>query len=118
MKNRTVIILLSVLAVALYTVAVINFCTGNVLSGFSDVLMASSDALMAFSLYRVGQLGRMADNTRKSFIRLLEMFNKGIPATLTIMGGNGTITLGQDEDGDENGNPDDNTQGDDTDKAE
>jgi hypothetical protein len=116
MKNRTVIILLSVLAVAMYTVAVINFCTGNVLSGFSDVLMASSDALMAFSLYRVGQLGRMADNTRKSFIRLLEMFNKGIPATLTIMDGKGTITIGQDED--ENGNPDDNTQGDDTDKAE
>ena len=30
MKNKTVIILLSVLAVAMYTVAVINFCLGNV----------------------------------------------------------------------------------------
>ena len=29
MKNKTVIILLSVLAVAMYTVAVINFCTGG-----------------------------------------------------------------------------------------
>ena len=40
MKNKTVIILLSVLAVALYTVAVINFCLGDVLSGIADVLMA------------------------------------------------------------------------------
>ena len=29
MKNKTVIIILSVLAVAMYTVAAINFCTGN-----------------------------------------------------------------------------------------
>ena len=40
MKNNTVIILLSVLAVALYTVAVINLCLGDVLSGIVDVLMA------------------------------------------------------------------------------
>ena len=100
MKNKTVIILLSVLAVALYTVAVINFCTGNVLSGIADVLMASTDALMAYSLYRVGQLGRMADTTRKAVIGLLEMLNKGVPATLTLKDGKGTITLGHDDDGD------------------
>lgn len=41
MKNKTVIILLSVLAVMLYTVGVINFCTGDVLSVISNVLMAS-----------------------------------------------------------------------------
>ena len=101
MKNKTVIILLSVLAVALYTVAVINFCTGKVLSGIGDVLMASTDALMAYSLYRVGQLGRMADTTRKAVIGLLEMFNKGVPSTLTVKDGKGTITLGHDEDEDE-----------------
>ena len=100
MKNKTVIILLSVLAVALYTVAVINFCLGNVLSGIADVLMASSDALMAYTLYRVGQLGRMADTTRKAVIGLLELLNKGVPATLTIKDGKGTITLGHDEDED------------------
>ena len=55
MKNKTVIILLSVLAVAMYTVAVINFCTGDVLGGIGDVLIACSDALMAYALYRVGQ---------------------------------------------------------------
>ena len=65
MKNKTVIILLSVLAVALYTAAVINFCLGNVLGGIADVLMASTDALMAYAVYRVGQMGRMADKTGK-----------------------------------------------------
>ena len=100
MKNKTVIILLSVLAVALYTVAVINFCLGNVLSGIADVLMASSDALMAYTLYRVGQLGRMADTTRKAVIGLLEQLTNGVPATLTIKDGKGTITLGHGEDED------------------
>ena len=100
MKNKTVIILLSVLAVAMYTVAVINFCLGDVLGGIADVLMACSDALMAFSLHRVGQLGRMAYTTRKAVIGLLELLTKGVPATLTIKDGKGTITLGHDEDGD------------------
>ena len=100
MKNKTVIILLSVLAVALYTTAVINFCLGNVLSGIGDVLMASFGALMAYTLYRVGQLGRMADKTRKTLIGLLEQLAKGVPATLTLKDGKGTITLGHDDDGD------------------
>ena len=100
MKNKTVIILLSVLAVMMYTVAVINFILGNVLSGISDVLMASSDALMAYALYRVGQLGRMADRTRKAVIGLLELLTKGVPATLTVKDGKGTITLGHGEDED------------------
>ena len=100
MKNKTVIILLSVLAVAMYTVAVINFCTGNVLGGISDVMMASGDALLADALYRMGQVERMADGTRKVVIELLERFAKGVPATLTIKDGKGTITLGHDEDED------------------
>ena len=100
MKNKTVIILLSVLAVAMWTAAVINFCTGDVLFGIVDVLMASTDALMAYALYRVGQLGRMADRTRKAVIGLLEQLTKGVPATLTIKDGKGTITIGHDEDED------------------
>ena len=99
MKNKTVIILLSVLAVALYTTAVINFCLGNVLGGISDVLMASSDALMAYTLYRVGQLGCLADLTRKVVVGLLEQLTEGVPATLTLKDGKGTITLGHDDDG-------------------
>ena len=100
MKNKTVIILLSVLAVAMYTVAVINFCLGNVLGGIGDVLMASTDALMAYALYRVGQLGRLADMTGKAVVGLLEQLTKGVPATLTVKDGKGTITLGHGEDGD------------------
>jgi len=100
MKNRTVIILLSVLTVAMYTVAVINFCLGDVLCGIGDVLMASTDALMAYALYRVGQLGRLADMTGKAVIGLLEQLTKGVPATLTVKDGKGTITLGHGEDGD------------------
>lgn len=100
MKNKTVIILLSVLAVALYTVAVINFCLGNVLGGIGDVLVASFGALMAYTLYRVGQLGRLADMTGKAVIGLLELLTKGVPATLTVKDGKGTITLGHGEDGD------------------
>jgi hypothetical protein len=100
MKNKTIIIILSVLAVAMYTVAVINFCMGDVLGGIADVLMASSDALMAYALYRVGQLGRLADMTGKAVIGLLEQLTKGVPATLTVKDGKGTITLGHGEDGD------------------
>ena len=100
MKNKTVILILSVLAVAMYTTAVINFCMGNVLGGIGDVLMASSDALMAYAVYRVGQLGRLADATRKAVIALLEQLTNGVPATLTIKDGKGTITLGHGDDGD------------------
>ena len=100
MKNKTVILILSILAVAMYTTAVINFCTGDVLDGITGVLMASFGALMAYTLYRVGQLGRMADTTRKAVIALLEQLTKGVPATLTLKDGKGTITLGHDDDGD------------------
>ena len=100
MKNKTVILILSVLAVLIYTTAVINFCLGNVLGGIADVLMASSDALIAYALYRVGQLGRLADATGKAVIALLEQLTNGVPATLTLKDGKGTITLGHDDDGD------------------
>ena len=56
MKNRTIIILLSVFAVAMYMAAVINFCMGDVLDGICGVLIASSDALMAYAAYRLGQV--------------------------------------------------------------
>ena len=100
MKNRTVIIILSVFAVAMYTAAVINFCLGDVLDGICGVLMASSDALIALSVYRLGQVGRLAYRTGKTVIGLMEMLSKGVPATLTVKDGKGTITLGHGEDGD------------------
>ena len=45
-------------------------------------------------------MGRLADRTRKAVIGLLEQLTKGVPATLTIKDGKGTITLGHDEDED------------------
>ena len=105
MKNKTVIILLSVLAVMMYTVAVINFSLCYVLSGISDVLMACALVLMAYSLYRVGQLGCMADTTRKALIDILEQFTKGVPATLTLKDGKGTLTIGHGDDEDNGETP-------------
>ena len=98
MKNKTVIILLSVLAVAMYTVAVINFCMGNVLSGISDVLMACALVLMAYAVYRVGLMSKGLKAVCKALIGMLEQLTKGVTATLTIKDGKGTITLGHDGD--------------------
>jgi hypothetical protein len=100
MKNKTIIIILSVLAVAMYTVAVINFCMGNVLSGIACVLMASSDALIVYSFYRFGAVGRLASTTAKYLAELLMKLDKGVSATLDIKDGKGTLTLGLDEDED------------------
>jgi hypothetical protein len=101
MKNKTIIIILSVLAVLMYTVAVINFCLGDVLNGIADVLMASSDTLIAYSFYRFGAVGRLASTTAKYFAELLMKLDKGVSATLDIKDGKGTLTLGLDEDEDD-----------------
>ena len=98
MKNKTIIILLSVLAVLMYTVAVINFCLGEVLNGIACVLMATSDALIAYSFYNFGKVGRLASTTAKYLAELLMKLDKGVPATLTVKDGKGTLTLGLDED--------------------
>ncbi len=100
MKNKTIIILLSVLAVMMYTVAVINFCLGEVLNGIACVLMATSDALIAYALYRFGAVGRLSSTTAKYLAELLIKLDKGVPATLTVKDGKGTLTLGLDEDED------------------
>ena len=106
MKNNTVIFLLLVLSVALYTVAVIDLCLGDVLSGIVDVLMATFCSLMVYILYRVGQLGRMACNTRKALIGLVKLLMKGVPATLTVKDGKGTLILGDKEEEDEEASKD------------
>jgi len=103
MKNKTIIILLSVLAVAMYTTTVINFCLGDVLDGICGVLMATSDALIAYSFYNFGKVGRLASTTAKYLAELLMKLDKGVPATLTVKDGKGTLTLGHDEDEDEDG---------------
>lgn len=100
MKNNTVIFLLLVLAVALYTVAVIDLCLGDVLSCIVGVLMAIFCSLMVYPLHRLGQLARMADNTRKALISIVENLTNGVPATLTVKDGKGTLIIGDKEDED------------------
>jgi hypothetical protein len=116
MKNKTVIILLSVLAVLLYTVAVINFSIGDVLSGIGEVFMASTNALMAYSLYHLGQVAHLTSITAKNLAEFVETLSEGVHAILTIKGNKGTLELNPDDDPDDD--PDDNTQGDDADRAE
>lgn len=98
MKNKTVIILLSVLAVLLYTVAVINFCLGDVFRGISNVFVACVSVLMAYSLVMMGRVGHLSSITAKALGEFMEMLSKGVPATLTIKGNKGTIELNPDED--------------------
>ena len=74
MKNNTVIILISVLAVALYTVAVIDLCLGDVLSGIVDVIKATFCSLMVYTLHRFGQLGRMAEQKMQERQRIGQRF--------------------------------------------
>lgn len=93
------IILLSVLAVAMYTVAVINFCLGNVLGGISNVLTACALVLMAFSLVMMGRVGHLTSITARALGEFMEKLSKGMPATLTVNGNKGTLELNPDDDG-------------------
>ena len=54
-----------------FTVAVINFCLGNVLGGIGD-------ALMAYALYYSGQVGRMAYRTRKALCKKLNQKRQAV----------------------------------------
>ena len=115
MKNKTVIILLSVLAVLIYTVAVINFCQGDVLGGIGNVLVACANALMAYVLVMMGRVGHLSSITARNLAEFIKTLSKGVPVTLTIKGNKGKLALNPD-DGDDD--PDDNTQGGDADRAE
>jgi len=101
MKNKTVIILLSVLAVLLYTVAVINFCLGDVFRGISNVFVACVSVLMAYSLVMMGRVGHLSSITANALGEFMWMLSKGVPATLTIKGNKGTLELNPDDDEDE-----------------
>lgn len=112
MKNKTVIILLSVFAVMLYTVVVINFCMGDVLSGISNVLMASSLVLL-------GKVGQFTASTANALAEVVEMLSKGVPAKITVMDGKETFAFDLDEDDDDDDDADeDDGEADNTDDNE
>lgn len=100
--SKIVMTLLVVMAAAMWTVGVINFMQGDVLGGLSDVLMAVSDALMAWVLWRQMKTERIVMLTAKQFVELLETLHKGVPATLTVgKDGKAVVTVdSEEEDGD------------------
>lgn len=119
MKNKTLILILSVLAVALYTVAVINFSTGDVLSGISNVLMASSDALMVYSLVMLGRVAELTITTANALAEVVEMLSNGVPAKITVKDGKSTLALDPDDDDDDDDDADeDDGEADNTDDNE
>jgi hypothetical protein len=85
MKEKIISTALVIMAVAMYTTAVINFMQGDVLKGVSDVLMACSDVIIAWVLMRQRFYAKALQVIGKSHFDLMEALKKGVPAKLTIV---------------------------------
>ena len=72
--NKILTIVFAVLAIALYTMAVINFTQGDVLDGISNVLFAVTDTLLAYVMTRIERqreaLARITDLLINAFKKL------------------------------------------------
>ena len=80
--NATVLV---IMAVAMYTIAVISFMQGDVLQGVADVLMAFSDVIFAWILMRQEFYAKALQVVGKSHFDLIKALEKGVPAKLTIV---------------------------------
>lgn len=85
MKEKIISTVLVIMAVAMYTTAVINFMQGDVLKGVSDVLMACSDVIIAWVLMRQEFYAKALQVIGKSHFDLIKALEKGVPAKLTIV---------------------------------
>ena len=85
MKEKIISTVLVIMAVAMYTTAVINFMQGDVLKGVSDVLMACSDVIIAWVLMRQRFYAKALQVIGKHHFDLIEALEKGVPAKLTIV---------------------------------
>ena len=85
MKEKIISTVLVIMAVAMYTTAVINFMQGDVLKGVSDVLMACSDVIIAWVLMRQEFYAKALQVIGKSHFDLIKSLEKGVPAKLTIV---------------------------------
>ena len=74
MKYKTLTIIFAILAVVCYTLAVINFSEGNVVSGISNILIATSDALMAYAMNKVGNFSSTVADAAFNLAKLCEKF--------------------------------------------
>lgn len=102
-RNKIVAIVLVAVAVVLYTMAVVDFVGARVADGVTNVLVACSDLIIAWVLWRIAFMEAVLKATGESILDLIKALEKGVPATLTIKDGKGTMTLGHDDDDDDSG---------------
>ena len=84
MNNKIISTVLVIMAVVLYTAAVINFMQGDVVQGVSDVLMACSDLIIAWTLKKQDYYAKALVVIGNSHCDLMKALLKGVPAKLTI----------------------------------
>ena len=85
MKEKIISTVLVIMAVAMYTTAVINFMKYDVVGGVSDVLMACSDVIIAWVLMRQRFYEKALQVVGNSHFDLIKALEKGVPAKLTIV---------------------------------
>ena len=95
MKEKSISTVLVIMAVAMYTTAVINFMQGDGMKGVSDVLMACSDGIIAWVLMRQEFYAKALQVIGKHHFDLIKALENGVHAKLTI--------VKKDEDEDEGG---------------
>ncbi len=85
MKEKILSTVLVIMAVAMYTTAVVEFVTGDSISGVSDTLMACSDVIIAWMLMRQRFYAKALQVFGNSHFDLIKALEKGVPAKLTIV---------------------------------
>ena len=95
MKEKIIATVLVIMAVVMYTTAVIEFMQGNATGGLSDALIACSDVIIAWALKRQAFYSKALKVIGKSHFDFMEELENGVPAKLTI--------VRKDEDEDEGG---------------
>ena len=82
--NKVMAICFAVLAVMLYTMAVVDFTIGKTGNGISNVLMAVSDTLFAFAMISIERQRKALSRVSGVLFKAFKMLEDGVPATLTI----------------------------------
>lgn len=85
MKEKIISTVLVIMAVAMYTTAVINFMQGDVIGGVSDTLMACLDAIISWVLMRQGFYAKALKVVGNSHFDLIKALENGVPAKLTVV---------------------------------
>lgn len=84
MKTKIFTTLMVVFAIALYTMAIVDFTQVKVMDGICNVLFACTDVAVAFMLIRTERQRKALIAMFKLHFDFMEQLEKGVPATLTI----------------------------------